>query len=140
MIIYCAGPIRGNTKYRNDFKEIILHIKSLGHTALSEVNEDFNSSIPLTEKQIFKRDIKWIEKSSLLIAEVSGASLGVGFEISYALYKEKMPVLALYNKDVESVSAMIAGCSSALLTVKKYSDSEQLRKIITEFINKSMVS
>ena len=136
MIIYCAGAIRGNTKYREDFKEIIKYLKSLGHTALSELNEEFKTSIPLTEKQIFKRDIKWIEKSKVLIAETSGASLGVGFEISYALYKQNIPVLVLINNGAESVSAMIAGCNSGLLSVKKYSDTNQLKSIISGFINK----
>ena len=137
MIIYCAGPIRGNTKYRNDFAEIIRHIKSLGHTALSEINEEFKSNIPLNEREIFNRDIKWIEKSSILIAEVSAPSLGVGFEISYALYKQRIPVLALFNKDADNVSAMIAGCSSDLLSVKKYSDTEHLNKLVAAFINKN---
>jgi nucleoside 2-deoxyribosyltransferase len=136
MIIYCAGPIRGNTKYQEDFKKIINCIKSQGHTALSELNEEFKTSVPLTERQIFKRDIKWIEKSMLFIAETSGASLGVGFEISYALYKQKIPVLALINKNAENVSAMISGCSNELLSVKKYSDSVQMDNIIMEFINK----
>ena len=136
MIIYCAGPIRGNTDYQIDFKEIINCIKLQGHTALSELNEQFRTAVPLNEKQIFKRDIKWIEKSALMIAESSAASLGVGFEISYALYKQKIPVLALINKSAKSVSAMIAGCNSELLSVKEYSDSLQLEKIISAFIKK----
>ena len=35
----------------------------------------------------------------------------------------------------ESVSAMIAGCNS-VFSVKKYSDTDQLKNIIMEFINK----
>jgi 2'-deoxynucleoside 5'-phosphate N-hydrolase len=136
MIIYCAGPIRGNKKYQSDFKEIIDYVKLLGHTALSELNEEFKTAVPLTERQIFKRDIKWIEKSKLLISEASGASLGVGFEISYALYKHQIPVLSLINKNEDNASAMILGCSSELLTVKRYSDTEQIKKIISDFINK----
>jgi nucleoside 2-deoxyribosyltransferase len=136
MIIYCAGPIRGNTDFQIDFKEIINCIKLQGHTALSELNEQFRTSVPLTEKQIFKRDIKWIEKSELMIAESSSPSLGVGFEISYALYKQKIPVLALVNKSAKMVSAMIAGCNSELLSVKEYSDSIQLEKYISTFIKK----
>jgi hypothetical protein len=136
MIIYCAGPIRGNKKYHGDFEDIINYIRLLGHTALSELNEEFKTAVPLNEKQIFKRDIKWIEKSKLLIAEASGASLGVGFEISLALYKYQIPVLSLINKNEENASAMILGCNSELLTVKRYSDTEQIKKIISDFINK----
>jgi hypothetical protein len=72
----------------------------------------------------------------VLSAEASGASLGVGFEISYALYKHQIPVLSLINKNEENVSAMILGCASELLTVKRYSDTEQIKKVIWDFINK----
>jgi len=86
MIIYCAGPIRGNTKYQENYSEITRIVESLGHTALSEKSTKFSSSIPLNDKQVYTRDIKWIDGSKVMIAEVSGPSLGVGFEISYALF------------------------------------------------------
>ncbi|MBK7630926.1 MAG: nucleoside 2-deoxyribosyltransferase [Ignavibacteriales bacterium] len=89
MIIYCAGPIRGNTTYQENYSEIVRIVESTGHTALSEVSTKFSSSIPLSAKQIYTRDIKWIDGSKLLIAEVSGPSLGVGFEVAYALLVKK---------------------------------------------------
>ncbi len=136
MVVYCACPIRGDKNYRKNCQEIIEHIKSLGHTALSEINEEFKSSLPLTDKQLFKRDIKWLERSKLLIAEISGGSTGVGFEIAYTLYNLKKPVLALANTNSEGVSAMISGCNSDLLTVKNYSNPEELKIIITDFLEK----
>ncbi len=134
MIVYCAGAIKGDTSYQKYLKEIIVHLTSLDHTPLSELNENFKSSIPLTDKEIFKRDIKWLEQSKLMIAEISGPSLGVGFEISYALYELKIPVLALYNSKVEKISAMITGCTSKLITIKSYYDNEDLKDIVTDFI------
>ena len=136
MIIYCAGAIRGDTKYRKSLMEIIEYVKILGHTALSEFNESFKVSVPLTDKEIFKRDIKWLERSQLVIADVSGTSTGVGFEISYALFKLQKPVLAIANEKSESVSALVKGCNSNLLTFKSYSDFEELKKIISSFIIK----
>jgi hypothetical protein len=136
MIIYCAGPIRGDIEYQSYYKQIIDYVHSLGHTALSELNSGFKSALPLSDNQIFTRDIKWIEKSRLVIAEVSGASLGVGFEIAYALYKLKIPVLALANEKSEKVSALIVGCDSPLITVKVYSGVDNMQKIIADFIDK----
>jgi|YelNatPaOPRAMG01_1025707.scaffolds.fasta_scaffold04767_2 nucleoside 2-deoxyribosyltransferase len=136
MIVYCAGAIRGDTKYRKSLLEIIDYVKILGHTALSEFNESFKVSVPLTDKEIYKRDIKWLERSQLVIADVSGTSTGVGFEISYALFKLQKPVLAIANDKSDSVSALIKGCNSILLTYKNYSDYEELKKIISSFINK----
>ena len=134
MIVYCAGAIKGDTSYQKYLKEIIVHLSSLDHTPLSELNENFKSTIPLTDKEIFKRDIKWLEQSKVMIAEISGPSLGVGFEISYALYELKIPVLALYNSKVENISAMITGCTSKLITLKSYSDKEELKVFISDFI------
>ncbi len=136
MVIYCAGAIKGDTRFQSNFKEIIQFISSQGHTPLSEMNENFKTSIPLTERQIFKRDIKWLEQSNAVVAEISGASLGVGFEISYALYELKIPVLALFSSKAERVSAMITGCDSKRLTVKEYSDNPDMEEIVSSFLKK----
>jgi nucleoside 2-deoxyribosyltransferase len=134
MIIYCAGPIRGNTTYQENYSEIVRIVESIGHTALSEVSSKFSSSIPLNAKQIYTRDIKWIDGSKLLIAEVSGPSLGVGFEISYALFVKKIPVLAVYQEQAQQISSMIAGCIDPKLEVKKYSNVDDLTSIVKNFI------
>lgn len=139
MIIYCAGAIKGDTTYRDKYKKIISIVDFLGHTALTELNSNFNTALPLTDKQIYKRDIEWLESCQLVIAEVSGASLGVGFELAYTLYQLKKPVLALYSDEVKQVSAMITGCNSELLIVKQYSDFEEMNKSIQNFIKKSSI-
>lgn len=134
MIIYCAGPIRGNTTYQENYSEIVRIVESTGHTALSEVSTKFSSSIPLNAKQIYTRDIKWIDGSKIVIAEVSGPSLGVGFEISYALFAKKIPVLAVYHDKVPQISSMIAGCQNPILQISKYSNVDDLTKIVKNFI------
>ena len=133
MIIYCAGAIRGDTTFRDNYLEIINFLESKGHTVLAELNDKFTSSIPLTDKQIYTRDIKWIESSQLVVAEISGPSLGVGFEISYALFQKKIPVLAVVTNEAEKLSAMIAGCDSELLTVKEYKNVDDLHSIIKNY-------
>ncbi len=136
MIIYCAGPIRGNETYKNSFKKIIEFVEGLGNTVLSEFSDKFSSTIPLTEKQTYKRDLKWIDGSKCMIAEISGPSLGVGFELSYAIFQRKLPVLALHNSEVQQISAMIVGCDSPLLTIQKYGDDEDMKDIIKAYLTK----
>ncbi len=137
MIIYCAGPIRGNTTYHENYSEIVRIVESIGHTALAEISNKFSSSIPLNAKQIYTRDIKWIDGSKIMIAEVSGPSLGVGFEISYALFVKKIPVLTLYQEQVGQISAMISGCNNPHLQVKKYLNIDDLTSIVKNFIANS---
>ncbi|MBI5660778.1 MAG: nucleoside 2-deoxyribosyltransferase [Ignavibacterium album] len=116
------------------YLEIIQYVENLGITALSEMNSKFTSSIPLTDRQIYTRDVKWIDGSDAMVAEVSGASLGVGFEIAYALFVKKIPVLALYNESVQKISSMISGCTNPKLKVKSYKDDDSLRKEVKAFL------
>ena len=136
MIIYCAGPVRGNSTYEENYSEITRIVESLGHTALSEKSTKFSSSIPLNDKQVYTRDIKWIDGSKLMIAEISGPSLGVGFEIAYALFQRKLPVLAICNSEVQNISSMLTGCDSTLLTIQKYRDEDDMKKIVRNYISK----
>jgi 2'-deoxynucleoside 5'-phosphate N-hydrolase len=134
MIIYCAGPISGDTTYQENYKEIITIVDQEGHSALAELNGKFKSSIPLSDKQIYTRDIKWIDSSQLMIAEISGPSLGVGFEISYALFQKKIPVLAFASIEVTKLSAMITGCNSNLLKLVRYGSTDEMKKIIRNYL------
>jgi len=134
MIIYCAGPIKGNTTYQENYSEIVRIVESLGHTALSERSTKFSSSIPLNSKQIYTRDIKWIDGSKIMIAEVSGPSLGVGFEIAYALFERKIPVLAVYQENAAQISSMISGCNNKNLQLKNISNIDDLTQIVKNFI------
>lgn len=136
MIVYCAGAIKGDTAYQKSYKEIIQFLGSLNHTALAELSGEFNFSVPLNDKQIYARDIKWLNSSELVIAEISGPSLGVGFEIAYAIFQKKIPVLALVYSEVNKISAMITGCNSQLLTVKRYENIEDMRNIISNYLKK----
>ena len=134
MIIYCAGPIKGDTTFQKFYLKIIDFVESEGHTPLAGISAGLTAANPLTDKQIYKRDLKWIDGSKIMIAEISAPSLGVGFEIAYAVYQKKMPVLALVNDTVKNVSAMITGCDSNLLTVAKFRDTEDLKEIIRSYI------
>ena len=134
MIIYCAGPMRGNTNYHENYSEIVRIVESLGHTALSEKSSKFSSTVLLSDKQIYTRDVKWIDGSKIMIAEVSGPSLGVGFEISYALFVKKIPVLAVYHSNAGQISSMISGWPNPLLQLKKFSDIDDLTSSIKKFI------
>ena len=136
MIIYCAGPIKGVITYQKFYGELIDFVEAEGHTALAELSGRFTTSIPLSDKQIYKRDIKWIDGSKIMIAEISGPSLGVGFEIAYAIFLRKIPVLAVVNKQVQKISAMLSGCESPLLTIMKYADENDLKSVIRTYIGK----
>lgn len=136
MIIYCTGTKRGSQAYQKLLKNIIDFIESLGHTALSELSSKFSSSIPLTDNQAYKRNLKWIDGSKLIIAEISNPILEIGIEIAYALFQRKILVLALHTAEVQKISSMLAGNDSPLLTIQKYSDLNEMQSIIKTYLSK----
>lgn len=136
MIIYCAGPIRGDVTYQKFYTNMIDYIENQGHTVLAEFSDKFSSTIPLTDKQTYKRNLKWIDGSKLMIAEISGPSLGVGFEIAYAIFQRKIPVFALCILDAQNVSFMLSGCDSPLLSIQKYKNVDDMKSIIKNFLSK----
>lgn len=85
----------------------------------------------LTEQEIYIRDMEFLESSNCVIAEVSTASIGVGYEICSALHRE-MPVLCLHTPEA-NVSAMILG--DERIICKEYDSIDAMRKEIDEFLN-----
>lgn len=134
MIIYCTGSKKGDSLHQTLLKNIIEFTESLGHTVLSEASSKFASTIPLTENQIYKRNLKWIDGSKLVIAEISNGELEVGIEIAYALFSRKVHVLALHNTDEKMLTAMLTGCDSPLLKIEKYEDVTEMQKIVKNFL------
>jgi hypothetical protein len=134
MIVYCTGTKTGDEAYQILHKNIIEFIESLGHSVLSELSGKFSSTIPLTETQIYKRNLKWIDGSKLVIAEISDSELETGIEIAYALFHRKIPVLALHISDERKLTPMLLGCDLSLLKIDKYSDANEMEKIVKNFL------
>lgn len=130
--IYCAGPISGDITYQENYKKIIELVKQNGYHPLFE--PELKPNYVLTDQEIYKRDIKWLTDATGMVAEVSGPSLGVGFEIAYALFVLKKPVLALYHSSVKRLSAMVNGCDSPLLSVQVYKNDVDLERLIKIYL------
>ena len=76
---------------------------------------------PIEPGAIFSRDLRWIDEADVLVAEVSMPSIGVGYEIAAARYRNRMPVIALYRPaHTRRCTAMVAGDEAIRLI--EYSD------------------
>jgi nucleoside 2-deoxyribosyltransferase len=127
MRIFFAGSIRGGRNLLPVYKQIILQLKKLGHTIVSEhvaSSKLEEAEARLTEEEIFRSDISFIDECDCLVAEVTMPSIGVGYEICYAISKGKH-VLCLYKKGT-NVSAMVLGNRS--VTSLLYANIEDLEK------------
>jgi len=74
----------------------------------------------------------WLEETDVVVAEVTGPSLGVGYEIGIAETLGK-PILCLYEETGKKVSAMILGNEG--LTLRGYRAISEAYGYIDEFLS-----
>ena len=124
MKFYFAGAIRGGREKLDIYIKINELLEQYGeildkHVANPNVNKmEKNNSL----EEIYNRDINWINKCDVLVAEVSTPSLGVGYEISYAENLGKR-IICIYDESI-NISAMIGG--NKKIELIKYKDSADL--------------
>jgi nucleoside 2-deoxyribosyltransferase len=132
MIIYFAGSISGGRGDQAIYTQIIDLLKQHG-TVLTEHFGDASLTSAgenLPDREIHDRDIEWLRKADVLVAEVTTPSLGVGYEIGRALEWGKR-IICLYRPSAgRRLSGMIAGSSG--IVVRRYDDVAQLPAILSE--------
>jgi hypothetical protein len=127
MTIYFAGSIRGGRDDRDIYARIIEMLKPYGTVVTEHVGDaDINlGGENAPDCDIHDRDLDWLRKSDVLVAEVTAPSLGVGYEIGRAVEWKKR-IICLYRPAPDcKLSGMIAGCKD--VTVHEYRDVEELR-------------
>jgi len=135
MKIYFSGSIAGGRKYLETYKKIVTYLQKQGQQVLTEhivIDNIFDFENKLKPQEIYERDIKFLNKCDVLIAEVSNPSLGVGYEVCYAL-EHHIPTLCIYQPNI-FVSRMIIGNTSPHLTLFEYHDEESLYRKLDDFL------
>ena len=136
MNIYFCGSIAGGRKYLETYQKIVSYLKNGGHRVLTDhvVQPDvLESEKKLTPEHIYTRDIAWLNECDCVAAEVSNPSLGVGYEVCYALRIEK-PVLCLYRQGI-FLTRMLLGNTSEGIRVDEYHDDAGWQKSIDRFLS-----
>lgn len=135
MKIYFAGSIRGGRDDMALYARIIALLKNYGQVLTEHLGDQKLSSYGeshMTDQEIYERDVAMVRDSDIVIAEVTQASLGVGYEIGYAESLGKK-ILCLYRpQEGKRLSAMLAGNSN--MTVVNYSDISELSKTFDLFL------
>ncbi len=129
--IYFCASVTGGRENADIYAKIVKRLKE-NYIVLTEHLADPNLSSMgegLSQKEIYERDIDYLENADIVIAECSTASLGVGYELCYA-EKLNIPTYVLFKKqEGKRLSAMIAG--DEYYTVIYYDD---LYKAVEEVI------
>lgn len=134
MNIYFACSITGGRELEALYQQFVAaleedgHVIPTSHLAQAEVLEGERLLAP---RDVYERDVRWIDECDALIAEVGVPSHGVGYEIGYALNAGK-PVLCLAQEG-RRVSKMITGNPS--LEMRTYSTFEEAITHAQTFLN-----
>lgn len=133
LTLYFAGSIRGGRHDAGRYARFIRYLKTFGQVLTEHVGDEgfLEQENSLTEREIFERDMQWMARADLIIAEVSTPSLGVGYEIAVAEAMGK-PVFCLCRPGDTSLSAMIAG--NPALEVRNYRDDREAEEFMTQWV------
>lgn len=135
MIIYFSCSLTGGRDDEHVYAAIVNHLETLQHevpTAHLSRPEVMELEKVVEPRQVFLRDMAWIEGCDAVVAEVSTPSHGVGYEIACALALEK-PVLCLHRAGVP-VSKMITGNNAPGLMVRPYHDDAEALSFMETFL------
>ncbi|MDD4106586.1 MAG: hypothetical protein PHX84_01390 [Candidatus Shapirobacteria bacterium] len=95
--------------------------------------KDFSKESIETKKENYLHIIKCIKKADIVVMEISGHSVSMGFILSKAM-EENKPVIAMYTSDMDPV--FVKGIVNSKLILAEYK-KENLEQVILASINKA---
>lgn len=135
MKIYFSGSISGGREHEAIYQHLVARLQTQGHTVLSAHVADpvaIEREKDASPREVFERDVAWVEACDVMIAEVSTPSLGVGYEYGLAVQLGK-PVLCVYRSGLR-LSKMITGNPAPNLTVATYTAEAELDQHVDDFL------
>jgi len=129
MKIYFGFTVAGNRSSIEAARRLIDVVSKMGHEVLTRHLVDDNAwekDRIITPREVYLRDMNWLEQCDLFMAEVSGSSFGLGFETGYVLGATKKRALLFYERKVESnISLLITGNAHPNCRLVPYSEVEE---------------
>lgn len=140
MQVYFVASSRlvGKNKeiYAQMYKTISLEHKMVSDKVWKWVKGGLNESIKIDEKakkENYDETLKCINRADVLIMEISGHSMSMGYILSKALEINK-PVIAMYREEMQPI--FIAGIGDPKLILAKYTETSA-EKVIWESLKKA---
>lgn len=94
---------------------------------------DLSEATIETKKDNYQKTIKAINKSEVVVMEISGHSMSMGYILSQTLAQNK-PVVVLYKKGMEPI--FVRGIVNSKLILAEY-DQQNLEEVIVEAIDRA---
>ena len=137
MRIYLACTVRGERGGVLAGRAMSERLREHGHEVLTThllADDVDRAESELTEAQVYRRDLDWLSRCDVLVAEASGSSYGVGFEVGYLIGRAgetRQRVLLVYEAARRhAVSRLITGNCDEACTTFAYESIEDLLTFI----------
>lgn len=141
MTIYLACTVRGDRGGVLAGRAICERLEHHGHAVLTKhllADNVETAESQLTERDVFRRDLEWLTACDVLVAEASGSSYGVGFEVGYVLGRAQSSgqrVVLVYDATRrDKISRLITGNEDPACTTFGYGSIAEL----TAFIDRTL--
>jgi nucleoside 2-deoxyribosyltransferase len=139
MRIYLACTVRGDRGGVAAGRAIHDRLVHHGHEVLTShlLADDVEAAeAQLTADAVFRRDLEWLKGCDALVAEASGSTFGVGFEVGYILARSEQTgqqVVLLYDRvRAGMISRLITGNSHPSCTTLEYGSVDELVALIDQ--------
>ncbi len=141
MKIYLACTVRGDRGALGGVRMIAEHVRAAGHEVLTShlLEDDVDASeSSFSSQAVFERDLRWLDSCDLLVAEASGSSYGVGFEVGYILGRAATTgqrVVLVYDRAREgAISRLISGNTHPACMVLAYENVQQIGAFLARHV------
>lgn len=131
--IYFAAAVSAKDYDTAWYHDIMKELNKYGNLTNQE-NYDPEGK-QLNAEEVFMRMEQQLEKSNIMIAEISTPSHGVGREIAYAQFERKIPVLCLYQADT-SPSPVVEW--NVDIDVFPYENMDDVKQILKTYFTKRL--
>jgi nucleoside 2-deoxyribosyltransferase len=139
VTIYLACTVRGDRSGVAAGRAICRRLQEHGHQVMTThlLADDVEAAESrLTAADVYQRDLDWLSECDVLVAEASGSSYGVGFEVGYVLGRASQTgqrVVLLFDARRQSqVSRLIAGNCDPNCTTLAYGSLDELVAFIDQ--------
>src|SRR6266849_2463652 len=144
MRIYLACTVRGDRRGVRAGRVICERLQEHGHEVLTThllADDVDDAESRLSEEQVYRRDIEWLSRCDVLVAEASGSSYGVGFEVGFLIGRARetrQRVLLVYDvARRHAVSRLITGNCDEACTTFGYRSIDNLTAFIDQQLGRA---
>ena len=132
MNIYFAASIRGGRADEQIYLRLIDDLSRHGRVLTEHIAHPDDVERGLSDREIYERDLAWLRRADVVVAEVTTPSLGVGYELATAEILG-LPVLCLFRPSSGiNVSAMVTGAPGVRLVA--YESLDDARAAMRAFV------